>query len=120
DGAPFWTGRERVLAEATVVAVLVAMLNPYGPALLLFPVQLLSRGDILKRVTEWRSPDFRTIQGLMFGAWVAVFVACLALGRRQPTRRDVVVTVPFLLLAFWAQRNIALSPLVGVAAAARA
>ncbi|HET9772503.1 MAG TPA: serine hydrolase, partial [Acidimicrobiia bacterium] len=37
----------------------------------------------------------------------------------RPTRRDVVVTVPFLLLAFWAQRNIALSPLVGVAAAAR-
>jgi hypothetical protein len=48
-----------------------------------------------------------------------VFVACFALGRHRPSRRDVVVTVPFLLLALWAQRNIALSPLVGVAAAAR-
>ena len=55
----------------------------------------------------------------MFAVWLAVFVACFALGRRRPSRRDVVVTVPFLLLAFWAQRNIALSPLVGVAAAAR-
>ena len=119
DGAPFWTGRERVLTGASVIAVVVAALNPYGPGLLLFPVQLVSRGDILKRVTEWRSPDFRTIQGLMFAGWLAVFVACFALGRRRPTRRDVVVTVPFLLLAFWAQRNIALSPLVGVAAAAR-
>ena len=119
EGAPFWTGRERTLAWAAVIAVVAATLNPYGPGLLLFPVELLSRGDILKRVTEWRSPDFRTIQGVMFAGWVAVFVASFALGRHRPSRRDVVVTVPFLLLAFWAQRNIALSPLVGVAAAAR-
>jgi hypothetical protein len=119
EGAPFWAGRERVLTQAAVIAVVAAAINPYGPGLLLFPVELLSRGDILKRVTEWRSPEFRTIQGLMFGVWLAVFVACFALGRRRPSRRDVVVTVPFLLLAFWAQRNIALSPLVGVAAAAR-
>ena len=119
EGAPFWAGRERVLFQASVIAVVVAALNPYGPGLLLFPIQLITRGDILKRVTEWRSPDFRTIQGLMFAGWLAVFVTCFALGRRRPSRRDVVVTVPFLLLAFWAQRNIALSPLVGVAAAAR-
>jgi hypothetical protein len=119
EGAPFWAGRERVITQATVIAVVVAALNPYGPGLLFFPVELLTRGDILKRVTEWRSPDFRTIQGLMFAGWLAVFVACFALGRHRPSRRDVVVSVPFLLLAFWAQRNIALSPLVGVAAAAR-
>jgi beta-lactamase class A len=119
DGAPFWAGRERVLAAGAVLAVVVAVVNPYGPALLLFPVELLGRGDILQRVTEWRSPDFRTIQGVMFAGWVAVFIGCLALGRQRPSKRDVVVTVPFLLLAFWAQRNIALSPLVGVAAAAR-
>ena len=119
EGAPFWAGRERVLTQAAVIAVLLAMVNPYGPGLLVFPVELLSRGDILKRVTEWRSPDFRTIQGLMFAGWLAVFVACVALGRHRPSRRDVVVAVPFLLLAFWAQRNIALSPLVGVAVAAR-
>ena len=119
EGAPFWAGRERVLTQAAVIAVVVAAVNPYGPGLLLFPVELLSRGDILKRVTEWRSPDFRTIQGLMFAGWLTVFVACFALGRNRPSRRDVVVTLPFLLLAFWAQRNIALSPLVGVAAAAR-
>jgi len=119
EGAPFWRGRERTLTQATVIAVVVAALNPYGPGLLLFPVQLLSRGDVLRRVTEWRSPDFRTIQGVMFAGWTAVFIGCFALGRHRPSRRDVVVTVPFLLLAFWAQRNIALSPLVGVAAAAR-
>ena len=44
----------------------------------------------------------------MFAGWLAVFVACLALGRHRPSRRDVVVTVPFLAPGLWAQRNIAL------------
>jgi len=119
EGAPFWAGRERVPGHGGGDRRGCGGGEPLRSGLLLFPVQLLTRGDILKRVSEWRSPDFRTIQGLMFAGWLAVFVACFALGRRRPSRRDVVVTVPFLLLAFWAQRNIALSPLVGVAAAAR-
>jgi hypothetical protein len=120
DGAHPWRGRERELLRATLVALLACLVNPYGPALLLFPVQLLQRGDVLKDVVEWASPSFRTIQGVTFAAWLAVFVACLALSGRRPSRRDVVVTVPFLLLALWAQRNIALAPLVGLPVAARA
>jgi len=71
-------------------------------------------------VTEWRSPNFRSLQGLTLAVWLTVFVACLARGRNRPSRRDMVVSVPFLLLALWAQRNIALSPLIGLPVAARA
>ena len=120
EGAPPWTGREGLLVRATILGLLLSLVNPYGPDLLLFPVQLLDRGEILREVTEWRSPDLGTVQGVMFAVWVVVFVACLALGRRRPTRRDLVVTVPFLALAVWAQRNVALAPLVGVGVAARA
>lgn len=119
EGAPPWRGREALLAGATTLGLILAMVNPYGPALLLFPVELLGRGEILRQVTEWRSPDLGTVQGVMFAVWVAVFLACLAIGRRRLTRRDLVVSVPFLLLAAWAQRNIAIAPLVGVAVAAR-
>jgi hypothetical protein len=120
EGSAPWRGREGLLFRGAVLAAVLCLVNPYGPALLLFPIELLQRGDILRRVTEWRSPDFRSIQGLTFAAWLAVFVACLALGRSRPTKRDVVVSVPFLLLALWAQRNIALAPLVGLPVAARA
>lgn len=119
DGSSPWQGRELDITRGAVVAVVASFVNPYGPALVLFPIELLSRGDILRHVTEWRSPDFRTVQGVAFAAWLAVFVACLARSRERPSRRDIVVCVPFLLLAFWAQRNIALAPLVGLPVVAR-
>ena len=120
EGAPPWRDRERTLAQAAGIALAATLVNPYGPGLLLFPFKLLGRGEILRQVTEWRTPDLGTVQGLMLAVWTAVFAGCLLAGRHRPLRRDLVVTVPFLLLAFWAMRNIALAPLVGVAAAARA
>jgi beta-lactamase class A len=120
EGAPPWRGREGTLAQATAIALAAVLVNPYGPGLLLFPVKLLGRGEILRQVTEWRSPDLGTVQGLMLAVWIAVFAGCLLVGRHRPLRRDLVVTVPFLLLAVWAMRNIAVAPLVGVVAAARA
>jgi hypothetical protein len=66
EGSPPWLGREGRLLRGAALAGGLCLLNPYGPALLLFPVQLLQRGDILRRVTEWRSPDFRSVQGLTF------------------------------------------------------
>jgi hypothetical protein len=120
EGAPPWKGRERLLSQAGALALAVSLLNPYGPGLLLFPLHLLGRNEVLRQVTEWRSPDIHTVQGFMLAVWGAVFGACLAFGRHRPSRRDLVVTVPFLFLAIWAERNIALAPLVGVAVAARA
>ena len=119
DGAPPWEGRERRLCLATGLAVAAIVVNPFGPGLLLFPVRLLGRGEILRQVTEWRSPQPQTVQGVMFAVWVVVFIACSVLGRRRVSRRDLVVAVPFLVLAAWAERNVAVAPLVGVAAAAR-
>jgi hypothetical protein len=119
EGAPPWSGRERDILRATLLALAVCLVNPFGPALLVFPLELLRRGDILKDVVEWASPNFRSVQGITFAAWLAVFASCLALAPRRPSRRDVIVTVPFLLLALWAQRNIALAPLVGLPVAAR-
>jgi hypothetical protein len=108
DGARPWEGRERRLVVAMVLAAVVVFLNPYGPALIFFPVELLSRGKVLRHVVEWRSPDFRALQGQMLAAWLVVVVCVLARTRHRVSRRDVIVAVPFLLLAFWAQRNVAL------------
>jgi hypothetical protein len=120
DGSPPWRGREGTLTRAASVAVVACLVNPYGPALLLFPIDLLGRGDILRQVSEWQSPDFRKLQGVTLALWLVVFVSCLALGRARPSRRDLVVSLPFLLLALWAQRNIALAALVALPVSARA
>lgn len=120
DGAPPWRGRERSLVGAAIVAFLACFVNPYGPALVAFPVELVTRGDALRDVIEWSSPDFHRLSGLVFLTWTVGFVTILAATRRRVATRDLVVALPFLVLGFWALRNIAVAPLVGLPVAARA
>jgi hypothetical protein len=120
DGAPPWAGRERRLLLAGVLGFAVVFVNPYGVGLVTFPIDLLSRGDILSHIVEWKSPDFRQAWGIALGIWIVVFVVALARGRHRVTRRDLIVALPMLLLALWAVRNVAIAPLVGLPVVARA
>lgn len=118
EGTPPWVGRERRILLGSLVAVPVIFLNPYGWRLVLFPLSLVARGEELRRIVEWRSPDFTGLSGIAFAVWLAVFIVVVA--RRGLSRRDLVVAVPFLLLGLWAVRNVALAPLVMLPIAARA
>jgi hypothetical protein len=117
---PVAGSRERRLLLATVVGTAAIAVNPYGFSLLWFPVHLLGRGDVLKGVVEWRSPDFRQAHGIALALFLVAFVVAVARGQGRPSRRDLLVAVPFLLLALWARRNIAVAPLVMLPVAARA
>ena len=92
----------------------MSFVNPYGVSLVLFPIELLSRSEILSHVIEWQSPDFRSRWGIALALWICVFIAAVARGRHRVSRRDLIVTVPMLLLALWALRNIAVAPLIGL------
>jgi hypothetical protein len=120
DGAPPWTGRERRLLVGAGIAFAAVFVNPYGIGLVTFPIQLLGRGDILSHIVEWKSPDFRQAWGIALGVWIVVFVVAVSRGRHRVTRRDLIVTVPMLLLALWAVRNVAIAPLIGLPVVARA
>ncbi|MFB4312819.1 hypothetical protein [Actinomadura sp. 21ATH] len=119
DGAVPWRDRELRLLQASGLALLACLINPYGARLVLFPLDLLARGDALRHVSEWKSPNFHTMTGIAFAVWIAVFVVVIALARTRPSRRDVLVSVPFLLLGLWAMRNAAIAPLVALPVLAR-
>jgi hypothetical protein len=118
DGAPPLRGRERELVIATAISVAVLFVNPYGPGLVVFPLELVSRGQVLSRVAEWTSPNFRDSGGMLFAVWLGV--VGVAMCRTRPSRRDVIVTLPFLLLALWAVRNVGIASLITLPVAARA
>jgi len=120
DGNPPWVGRERSLLFGALIGFAAVFVNPYGVGLVTFPIELLSRGDILSHIIEWKSPDFRQAWGVALGIWIVVFLVALARGRHRVTRRDLVVAVPMLLLALWAVRNVAIAPLIGLPVVARA
>ena len=119
DGARPTIGRERTLLTATGVALAACLVNPLGMKLLTFPVDLLSRGDTLAHIREWRSPDFHSVMGMLFALWIVTFVVGIARGHERCSRRDLLVSVVFLLLALWALRNLVLAPLVALPVVAR-
>ena len=120
DGARPWTGRERQLLVSAAIAFAVVFVNPYGLDLVTFPIDLLSRGEVLSHIVEWKSPDFRQAWGIAFALWIGVYVFALARGRNRVTRRDLVVTLPMLFLGLWAVRNVAIAPLICLPVVARA
>jgi hypothetical protein len=120
DGARPWTGRERTLLAGGALAFVATFVNPYGPGLVMFPLDLVRRGDILEHIVEWRSPDFHMFRGQGFILWIALFVVVAAKGRWPVSRRDLVVAIPFIGLGLWALRNVGIAPLVGMPVIARA
>jgi hypothetical protein len=84
-------------------------LNPYGPALLLFPLRLLSRRESLEGIVEWQAIDFSRPTD-----WA--FLLLLVLGiigvRRNPTWRATIPLVVFGAAAVTGLRNVPICVLV--------
>ena len=110
DGTTEW----RCVKWATL-GVLLAALNPYGPKLLVFPVFLLQRSDVLRNIVEWKAPAYQDVWQVLFLVQIAVAVAVLA---RRPSWR---LALPFIVLvpaALYSARNILVASLVLTAAMA--
>lgn len=114
DGAPM--KRLPAIARAAALGTLVGAINPLGPRLLIFPFELLSRHDVLKRVEEWRSPDFSSPESFVLLG--AVLVSLWLAGRRK-SFEDGLAVLLFGAAACLAIRNLALASLVVTPALAR-
>ncbi len=120
DGARPWSGRERLLVGAIVAAFALCFVNPYGGRLLMAPIHLLTHHYVLSNVTEWRPPAARSVQGVIYMLWVLIFIGA-AVGRFARIKpRGLVVSIPFLAMGFWAERNIAIAPIASFPVVARA
>jgi hypothetical protein len=106
----------RVLRFTVIGTVAGGLLNPVGPKLLLFPLELLRRSDVLRSVIEWRSPDFSLFWTRMF--LLLVIGAVIGLVRR-PSYTVALPTIVAVASALLAARNIAVALVVLVPALAR-
>jgi hypothetical protein len=113
DGEP-WTRELEVLRWA-VVGVLVGAVNPVGPRLLVFPLELLQRSEVLGFVKEWKSPDFAELAARIFVVLVAAAVVVLV---RRPRYRAALPVVVFVAAALLGARNVVPASIVVLAATA--
>ncbi len=104
-----------VVAASSVVCG--ALLSPYGWSLVRFPLTLLSRGDVLQYLVEWRRPQLGDVATVALILQVAL--AVWAVWRRRAWGWVPLVVV-MLALAVSARRNLPLASLVLVPVAASA
>ena len=114
DGTP--TGRLPKLAGLALAGTLAGGINPLGPKLLVFPLELLSRHDLLERIVEWRSPNFSRPPNL---ALLAGLLLALLLCSRRRSFEDGLPAMVFGAAAAIAVRNSPLAVIVLVPVLAR-
>jgi hypothetical protein len=105
----------RCLAWA-IGGVVAGAVSPLGPKLLLFPLDLLARQDVLRELREWQSPAFDTTA--QRAAIVLFAVAIVALVRR-PSWRAALPLVVFLAISLVGARNLVVAGLVVLPGTAR-
>jgi hypothetical protein len=118
DGAPPNQGRERDLVIATLIAAVLVFVNPYGISLVTFPLMLMGRNQVLSNVAEWQAVNLHTAIGFLYAVWV--FITLVAFARSRPRRGELVLSLVFLFLGWWAVRNVAIAVAVTIPIVGRA
>lgn len=93
----------RSLARILLFCLAAGCINPAGPGIYLYPLTVASvSGEVL----EWRSPSVRDPHGLIFVLAVLATFGIAALRRRTLPPHLLLPAVAFVLLGFFALRNV--------------
>jgi hypothetical protein len=97
------------LKWAAIGTVVGGVLNPLGPRLLWFPVELVMRRDALQNVIEWQAPTFRRLSQYAFLVVIVLVFAALA---RRPSWRLALPALIFIPASLLGSRNIVIACIV--------
>lgn len=90
-----------------IVCCLVALINPNGPQILLYPFSTQASPAQQSLIVEWHSPNFHDWDVRTFGAMLISLAAFLAINRKI-TVRDLLLVLITAALSLQSIRNIAL------------
>ena len=86
-----------------VPGMLAGAIGPLGVGVLLFPLQLLGRQELLANVIEWQAPAFTSLSERAFLLQVMIAVVLLA---RKPSARGALLVAVFTATALLGSRNV--------------
>ncbi|HET9849912.1 MAG TPA: hypothetical protein VFR68_15355 [Candidatus Dormibacteraeota bacterium] len=109
--------RLRAMAAVLAASIAVAMVNPNGWDIYLYPFQTGGSPEQQRLIVEWFSPNFQMSQIWAFEAMIFLIIGGLALARRIEARQFFLLLVG-LGLALHSVRNLSLFMLVAVPALA--
>jgi hypothetical protein len=106
-----WWRSVRRLVVAGILAGLATLLNPFGAAMLLYPIETLQLGVLSEAIHEWRRPVLTDPQFWPLFALVGITMVALARSDERRTS-DAVVLVVFGGLSLTAARHAAIFAIV--------
>ncbi len=101
----------------TTAGIALGALNPLGPRLLWFPVELLGKQEALRNVIEWSAPNFKAPAEFGF---IGLLAALLVAAKLSASWRALVPGFLFVVAGLIAIRNVGPAAVVLVWAAAPA
>ena len=100
-------GQRRVAARHWAgflgLALAVTLITPWGWHGLLYPFQVVNMEYALQRISEWRSPDFHSLQGLEI--WLLLLLALACSGRLRLPWLRLLLVLGLVHLALKHQRH---------------
>jgi hypothetical protein len=110
-----WQNRKRllsILVSVGAISILTGMINPHGPAILLYPFQTVSIGILQDYIAEWQSPNFHALEVQPF--IILLFLTLLALGisNKKRSASELLLISIFGYMSLVAVRNVSLFALV--------
>ena len=94
------------------LCIAACLVNPNGPAGLLYPFSYLGNNASTRYIAEWVSPDFHQTQYQFFEALLLALIAGVALSARRPPVAHVLMALAFTHLALDSVRNINLFSII--------
>jgi hypothetical protein len=100
--------RRRAITLTTLAGLSVppVLVNPNGPAILVYPFQTLASSAQQSLISEWQSPNFHLPALWPFGLFLLLLLAGFALGR--PGRLDLLLSLAGVAMALASVRNLPL------------
>ena len=109
--------RKRRLVHLILTAaamIMASLINPYGPRLLLYPLQTLTSRAMREHIVEWFSPNFHEIAFQPLALLLLALIAALALSRRRPHATQIVLLLSTTYAALQSARHV---PFLSIVAA---
>lgn len=104
--------RLRKLVGVTAISVPLVALNPYGPRMIVYPLDTVGIGALQDFIQEWATPDFHQAQTWPFLLLLLGIIAVFGISGRRADWTDLVLVAGTAAMALLAGRNIAVFALV--------
>jgi hypothetical protein len=117
-----WQDRKKFLSTLSIVGIaciFVGMINPHGPAILLYPFQTVSIGALQDYILEWQSPNFHTPEVQPFILLLFLTLIAMGISTRKRSAREFLLVSAFGYMSLLAVRNVGLFALVAAPIACR-